>query len=71
MGKYPESDINFKRDRIKILEYLERTDISLETEYPKIAKEFNQEKNSNLKTSFFHPGSNERVWWKCSTYGYE
>jgi len=71
LGRLSDVDINLKRDRLKILEYLESMDVSLESEFPEIAKEFNQERNGNLKPSFFHPGSNERVWWKCLKCGHE
>ena len=32
---------------------------------PTIAKEWNYEKNENLKPENFSPNSNKRVWWKC------
>ena len=36
----------------------------LETKYPKIAKEWNYEKNGNLRPSQVLPGSQKKVWWK-------
>ncbi len=37
----------------------------LETKYPEISKEWNYEKNGDLKPSEIAPFSNRRVWWKC------
>ncbi len=34
--------------------------------YPDIAKEWNYEKNKNLKPNMFMPSSNFKVWWICS-----
>ncbi|MCQ2965171.1 MAG: hypothetical protein MJ250_00330 [Alphaproteobacteria bacterium] len=65
------SDINIKRDKFEILQYLETMDLSLESAYPSIAAEFNIEKNNGLLPSYFHPGSNEKVWWKCNACGHE
>ena len=36
-----------------------------ETLYPELAKEWDYEKNGNLKPSDFLPGSERVVWWKC------
>ena len=33
--------------------------------HSKIAKEWNYEKNGDLKPENFHLGSTEKVWWKC------
>lgn len=71
LGKISEIDVNLKRDRLKILEYLESLDVSLESEYPEIAKEFHPTKNGSLLASYFHPGSNEKVWWKCSNCNHD
>ena len=71
LGKLDTVNVNLKRDRLKILEYLERLDKSLETEFPDIAKEFHPTKNGTLTAAYFHPDSNERVWWKCSKCGFE
>jgi len=38
----------------------------LETLYPDLAKEWNHEKNGDLKPSDCKPGSNKKVWWICS-----
>ena len=37
----------------------------LKTLYPNLAKEWNYEKNVDLKPEQFTPGSHEKVWWKC------
>ena len=39
---------------------------SLLIKYPKIAEEWDYEKNENLKPENVTYGSNKRVWWKCS-----
>ena len=33
--------------------------------HPQLAKEWNYEKNGNLKPEDFHFGSTEKIWWKC------
>ena len=38
----------------------------LETLNPKLASEWNYEKNNELKPQDFTPNSNKKVWWKCS-----
>ena len=38
---------------------------SLAQLYPKLAIEWNYEKNAPLKPEMFTPGSNKRVWWRC------
>ena len=37
----------------------------LQTKYPEIAAEWNQEKNGSLLPSQISPGSLQKVWWKC------
>lgn len=37
----------------------------LATTHPEIAKEWNYEKNGNLKPTDIKAGSNKNVWWKC------
>lgn len=37
----------------------------LSTTHPEIAKEWNYEKNGNLKPTDIKAGSNKNVWWKC------
>lgn len=38
----------------------------LETLYPEVAKEWNYDKNGDLKPSDVLPKSNKKVWWRCS-----
>ena len=38
----------------------------LETKYPVLALEWNYQRNNDLKPSDVTPGSNKKVWWKCS-----
>lgn len=38
---------------------------SLETLYPDIARQWNYEKNKDLKPSMISAKSNTKVWWKC------
>ena len=42
----------------------------LQTKMPDLAKEWNYEKNGDLKPSDVTCGSNKNVWWKCQ-YGHE
>lgn len=43
----------------------------LATLNPKLAEEWNQNKNGELFPSMVLPKSNKRVWWKCSKCSYE
>ncbi len=38
---------------------------NLKYKYPKIAKEWDYEKNKNLTPETIHFGANKHVWWKC------
>ena len=38
----------------------------LATINPDLAREWNYEKNGDLKPSMISPGNNKKVWWKCS-----
>ena len=60
-------DVNLKRDAIAIenlREYSEKEN-SLLFSNPEIAKEWNYEKNGNLKPEHFESNSHKKVWWKC------
>ena len=60
-------DIDIKRDLIAIenlREYTEKHN-SILFSNPKIANEWNYEKNGNLKPEHFVANSNKKVWWKC------
>ena len=43
----------------------------LSTTYPEVAKEWNKDRNRNLKPTNIMPGSHKKVWWTCSKCGYE
>ena len=43
----------------------------LATTCPEIAKEWNYDKNGELKPTMVMKGSERKVWWKCSKCGYE
>lgn len=63
-------DVDVARDKANILKFLTAFDGSLEEKYPELAEEWNYEKNSFMPNSI-HPGSNEKVWWKCKECGHE
>ena len=61
-------DVDLERDGIAIenlREYMEK-EYSLLFTNPKVAKEWNYEKNGNLKPEHFTTNSNKKVWWKCN-----
>lgn len=61
-------DVNIERDTISIenlREYTEKENSILLLNM-EIAKEWNYEKNGNLKPEHFMPNSGKKVWWKCS-----
>ena len=61
-------DVDLERDNIAIenlREYTEK-ETSLLFSNPEIAKEWNCEKNGNLKPEHFAANSHKKVWWKCS-----
>lgn len=64
---YGEIDVDVMRDKEKIwAQYISiKKENSLEESYPIIAKEWNQEKNRNLKPSQVLPNSHKKVWWIC------
>ena len=43
----------------------------LETINSKLAKEWNKEKNGDLKPNMVMANSSKKVWWKCSKCGFE
>ena len=60
-------DIDLKRDAIEIenlREYTEKENSLLYTN-PYLAKEWNYEKNGNLKPEHILANSSKKVWWKC------
>ena len=61
-------DIDLERDSISIdnlRDYTEKEN-SLLFSNPEVAKEWNYEKNGNLKPEHFAANSNKKLWWKCS-----
>ena len=61
-------DVDLERDAITIENLREFTEKenSLLSSNPQIAKEWNYERNGNLKPEHFAANSNKKVWWKCS-----
>ena len=60
-------DVDLRRDNIAIenlREYTEKEN-SLLFSNPEIAKEWDFEKNGNLKPEHFAANSHKKVWWKC------
>lgn len=61
-------DVNLERDAISIenlREHTEKKD-SLLFANPYLAKEWNYEKNGNIKPENFATNSGKKVWWKCN-----
>ena len=60
-------DVDLKRDNIAIKNLREYTEkeTSLLFSNPETAKEWNYEKNGNLKPEHFSANSHKKVWWKC------
>ena len=61
-------DVDLERDAIAIenlREYTEKEN-SLLFSNPEVVKEWDYEKNGNLKPEHFAANSNKKVWWKCS-----
>ena len=61
-------DVDIERDTVAIenlREYTEKKN-SIKFSNPQIAKEWNYEKNGNLKPEHFAANSGKKVWWKCS-----
>lgn len=62
-------DINIKRDRPKILEYLIDIDNSFGSLYPELAKNWDYEMNGSLTPFMLPPGSNYIAYFKCPRCG--
>ena len=61
-------DVDLERDSIVIenlRDYMEKENSFLISN-PEVSKEWNYEKNGNLKPEHFAANSNKKVWWKCS-----
>ena len=61
-------DVELERDAIAIENLREHTEKekSLLFSNPEVAKEWNCEKNGNLKPEHFSTNSGKKVWWRCS-----
>lgn len=59
--------VTYATQRLKLKEISD----SLATKYPELVKEWNFEKNGELKPTQLKPKSNKKVWWQCSKCGYE
>ena len=64
--------INLKKDTLDILAEFEN-DKKADSVYANdvLSKDWNYEKNGKLQPHQVHSGSKRKVWWKCSTCGYE
>ena len=60
-------NIDIQRDRMDIYNLMVFTikELSLENTNPEVAKEWNYEKNGDLKPNQFYSTSSRKVWWKC------
>ncbi len=60
-------DVDLERDAIAIENLREFTEkrISLLFSNPTLAKEWNYDKNGDLKPEYFTANSGKKVWWKC------
>lgn len=60
-------DINIDRDKneIKSFYFQKRKSNSLQSLYPKIADEWDYEKNYPITPDMVHCGSHDQYWWKC------
>ncbi len=63
--------VNIKRDENAIREYLTPIANSLAELRPDLVKDWNYEKNGNLKPTMFGINSSDYVWWKCAKCGHE
>ena len=72
LAKLKSLQINVEKDNVVINQYKKGDlKINFEIEHPEIAKEWNYEKNGELKPSQFKSHSNFKARWKCSICGYE
>ena len=64
--KNPDIDINRDTSNInQMVNYSEKNN-SLESNYPKLCKEWNYDKNYPLKPSQIQCKTSKKIWWKCS-----
>lgn len=72
MLNLPMPDIDFNRDRTKILEryVIKEKENSLATKYPWTIKEWDYERNGRLTPYLVSYGSKKKIHWKCPKCGY-
>ena len=66
----PSISVDIERDRFKIIGALIEGE-RWSNEYPHLQEEWNVSKNESLTLDMFSPGSDEKVWWRCSSCGHE
>ena len=66
IGTYVDVDIERDAVAIESLRVFTEKGNSLVFSNVEIAKEWNYERNVNLKPEHFAPNSHKKVWWKCS-----
>ncbi len=68
-----EMTIDFEKDRLEVLSLYRKSigENSLYYSVNSIIDEWNYEKNGGLNPTDFTCHSHTKVWWKCSTCGYE
>ena len=66
----PSVSVDIERDRFKIIGALHEGE-KWSNKYPHLQEEWNTKKNEGMTLDMFSPGSDEKVWWKCSTCGHE
>ncbi len=65
-------EVDCKKDMIAIREqYINSIqENSIYNKYPKIAKEWDYDKNGSIKPEYVTYGSSQKYYWRCSTCGY-
>ena len=65
--RLPLIETDLKEDSISIYNnyIVSRKENNLLTQFPQIAKEWDYEKNLDLRPEMFYPKSGKNVWWKC------
>ena len=63
-------DVDKDQSEILSMYITHEKDNSLATQFPEIAAEWDYEKNDGINPKMFTPGSNRRVFWKCSKCGH-
>lgn len=68
----PNFKVNIEDDKAKIIKAFRKRELdeSLAVLFPKLVKEWDNEKNGYLKPENFSPGEKYLAWWKCGNCGY-